>query len=358
MIDLLGVRLWGPARDSLLASLVLVMALLFAVTAVFSAYVLVLRLRHEARDRRRARYVAKWQEPLLLALSDEAEAAALQGVIAPEERIHFVGFAVQYARRLRGDGRVALAHLVKPFLEPVLERAESRRIEVRARAIQTLGTLGLPDHAPRLIAALDDPSPLVAMVAARALATEEVPEYAQAVLARLHRFTGWNQRFLASMLAAMGPGVAPTLRNGFADPSGEPRSRAVLAEALRIQGDLEAGDVAAEVLRTATEENLLASTLRLLQDIGRPEHADAVRAHVRAQHPAVRAQALHALGAVGGRDDLPWLLEGLRDESPWAALSAARGVLAAGGPEVLTEIAAAGDGVGVLARQVLAGETR
>jgi hypothetical protein len=61
---------------------------------------------------------------------------------------------------------------------------------------------------------------------------------------------------------------------------------------------------------------------------------------------------------VGGHDDLPRLVEGMRDKSPWAALSAARGVLAAGGPEALRQIVTTGDGVGLLARQVLAGDTR
>jgi hypothetical protein len=78
--------------------------------------------------------------------------------------------------------------------------------------------LGLPRYASTVVAALDDPSPLVAMVAARSLAQEESTEYAHAVLKRLHRFGGWNRRFLASMLASMGPRVADTLREGCGTP--------------------------------------------------------------------------------------------------------------------------------------------
>jgi HEAT repeat protein len=345
-------------RGSLLGVLLAIVGALFVVTLVCATYALVLRRRNEIKDRRRAHYARMWTDRLIPALMDEAEATSLQQSVQESDRLPFVGFAVQYARRLRGEGRDALVRIVRPFLGPVLERAESRRVEVRARAIQTLGTLGLPEHAHRVIAALDDPSPLVAMVAARALATQESPEYAEAVLARLHRFNGWNQRFLASMLASMGPGIAPTLRSGLADALNDPRSRAVLAEALRIQGDLGSGDAAAEVLRSSSDPELLASALRLLRDVGRPEHVDAVRPHTRSSDWGVRAQALHTLGAVGGADDLPALLEGMQDESPWAALSAAKGVLAAGGPAALTDIAANGQRLGVLARQVLAGETR
>jgi HEAT repeat protein len=357
-VEILGLSTNGAGQEPVFRALVAIVAALFVVTLAFSAYAFYLRLRHEARDRQRTRYAAKWKDRILQALADDDEARALQASIQEDERIHFVGFAVQFARRVRGDGREALSRLVKPFLDPILERADWRRVEIRARAVQTLGTLGLPEHSARVIAALDDPSPLVAMVAARALSLGEAPEYAQAVLSRLHRFTGWNRRFLASMLASMGPAVTGTLREGLADPDAEPRSRAVAAEALQIQGDLGAGDIAAAVLRTTTDRDLLASTLRLVREVGRPEHADAVRMHARSPDLAVRAQALHALGTVGGDVEITQLVEAMRDPSPWAALNAAEGVLAAGGGPLLAEMAASSDGVGALARQVLSGGSR
>ena len=65
-------------------------------------------------------------------------------------------------------------------------------------------------------------------------------------------------------------------------------------------------------------------------------------------------QALRALGSIGGEAEIPLLVEAMRDPSPWAALNATEGLLAAGGARVLTQIATSGDGVGMLARQVLA----
>jgi HEAT repeat protein len=156
------------------------------------------------------------------------------------------------------------------------------------------------------------------------------------------------------MLASMGPSVTATLRSALADPSGESRARAVAAEALQIQGDIGAGDVAADVLRTSRDGDILAATLRLLQEVGRPEHAEVVRMHTGSEDPAVRAHALRALGIVGGEADIPELVEAMRDPSPWAALNATEGLLAAGGVGLLTRMAASGDGIGVLARQVLA----
>jgi len=205
-----------------------------------------------------------------------------------------------------------------------------------------------------VISALDDPSPLVAMVAARALAREETPEHAAEVLARLERFKGWDRRFLASMLAAMGPAVAGTLRWGLGDSTVEPWTRALLADASYLQRDLQAADVAARLLAETEDRELRASALRLLSGVGRPEHAPAVRDLCRSDDPVVRAQALRALGTVGGAVDVPLFIEAMGDAYPWAALHAARGAAASGGSDALEHLAASADPRAALARQILA----
>jgi HEAT repeat protein len=343
-------------RDALFSILMLVVAALFVVTLAFSLYAIGLRLSHGARDRRKERLARRWSEPLLSALGDPEVTGQLRATVSDQERLHFVGFVVQFARRLRGEGREALAVIVDPYLDRVARRAQDDSVEVSARAIQTLGMLGLPRYADTVMAALDDPSPLVAMVAARSLAQEESTEYAAAVLKRLHRFGGWNRRFLASMLAAMGPRVADTLREGLMDASGEPRARAVLAEALLLQGDLRAGDVAAAVLADSSDRDLRVATLRLLHGVGRPEHADVVRRLVDDEDEVVRAQAVRALGAVGGESDVPVLLHAMEDPWPWIALRAARAALEAGGRETLQRLADSDHPRAGLARQVLSGQ--
>lgn len=340
-------------RNSVIYVLLAVIAALFLGTVFFSVYAVLLRARHAIRDRRRAGLAAKWEVPLMLALADPERSEAVHALVEEKHRLRFVGFVLEYARRVRGEERAVLAALARPYLGLVAARADSRREEVRARAIQTLGTLGLPAHAARVIAGLDDPSPLVAMVAARALARRETPEYAGEVLRRLERFKGWDRRFLASMLAAMGPEVAGTLRLGLGDRRVEPWTRALLAEACAIQGDFLSADVAERVLRESEERELRLSALRLLVGVGRPDHAETVKALCRADDEVVRAQALHALGTVGGRDDVPFLLEAMYDPYPWAALHAARGALAAGGVESLRRLADSDDPRASLARHAL-----
>lgn len=348
----------GLYREPALLALVIVAAALFAMTLVFSAFAVVLRLRNERREVRRVALWDRWQDALLETVADPEKAAALHALVEPNRRLHFVGFVLQFARRMRGQESAVLRALARPYLGLVVERLESRRVEVRARAVQTLGTLGLPEHEASVIAALDDPSPLVAMVAARALAKEEESRYADPLLVSLHRFSDWNRQYLASMLAEMGPEVSPGLRRGLADPQASAWTRAVMCEALRLRRDFEAGDVAAEVASTAENPELIAGALRLLAEVGRPSHLEVVREKARSSDDMIRAQALRALGRLGGPEELPTLTAALDDEFSWAALYAARGVRDSGGRAMLMEVAEAEaeERRGRLASQVLAEE--
>jgi len=342
-------------RDGLIA-LMIVVAVLFVGTVVLSVYAVVMRSVHLAQDRESRELTERWRDPVLSAVADPSLVPSVQQLVEEDDAIHFLGFIIEYARRVRGEERDVLRTLARPFLPGMVERAGSHRTEMRAWAVQTLGTLGLPDHADTVMAALDDASPLVAMVAARALARKDTPQYADAVLARLHRFTGWNRLFLASMLAAMGPAVSESLRNGLGDEGGAPATRAVMAEALRLQGDFLAGDVAAGVVQEAEDRELLASALRLLAAVGRPEHAEVVRPLCESDDVVVRAQALHALGSLGDEDDVATLVGAMADPDPWPALYAARGARDAGGKKALTRLIDSGDPSAALARQVLAEE--
>lgn len=336
--------------------LMIAVGILFLGTVVLSVYAVVMRSVHRAQERQKRQLTERWREPVLSAVADPSTVPSVQALVEEDDAIHFLSFIIQYARRVRGEERRVLRRLARPFLPKMVERMGSHRTEMRAWAVQTLGTLGLPEHADVVVAALDDPSPLVAMVAARALAREETPEYAGAVLARLDRFNDWNRFFLASMLAAMGPEVSASLRDGLADPSGTPATRAVMAEALRLEGDFLAGDAAAAVVRTTTHRDLLVSALRLLAAVGRPEHAVVVRPLCEAEDAVVRAQALHALGSLGNDEDVAALVEAMDDPDPWPALYAARSARDAGGREALRRLVGEGGPTASLARQVLAEE--
>jgi HEAT repeat protein len=352
MNDFFGLGV-GTATESVLAVVIATTAALFAVSVAFSLYAIALRMGHRLRERRWENLTARWQQPLLSALMDPETESAVHAFVQKRDRRHFVRFVLEYSRRVRGEERQALRRLAMPYLDLIAERTDHRRSEIRTRAIQTLGTLGLPKYAPQVLEGLDDPSPLVSMVAARYLAREEFPEFAGPIIDHIHRFEGWHRRFLASMLAAIGPEVSPKLRDRLADPAVSSWVRAVMADALRMQLDPLAADLAAEALPGMEDRDLAAALLRLLAEVGRPEHAPIVRALMDSEDLVVRAQALYATGVLGDERDLPTLLEAMSDATPWVALHAARGVRAAGGLERLAELAASDDERADVAGQVV-----
>lgn len=143
------------------------------------------------------------------------------------------------------------------------------------------------------------------------------------------------------------------LRDGLLDEDRPAWLRGVFAEALRMQLDPRAADTAVEALAATDDRDFSASLLRLLATVGRPEHVDVLRTIADTDDEIVRAQALHALGVLGGTAELPLLFAGMDDPSPWAALHAARGVRDAGGVELLEEIAGSDHAQARLAGQVL-----
>ncbi len=200
--------------DESFLTIVLVVLVLALFAVGFCLFTFYLRLRNEYRERLWKRLEERWTDPLLEALADPDRLPALQDMVEDRYTAEFVDFLLRYFQRVKGEEREILKRAAAPHLDGIAERATSRSVEVRARAIQILGSLGLPGYDGRLVEALDDPSPLVAMVAARALARERDPRYVAPLLRRIPRFRTWRDSALASMLAGMGPGAAAPLRAG------------------------------------------------------------------------------------------------------------------------------------------------
>lgn len=300
------------------------------------------------------RMEARWEPLILDLLTGELSAEEVKKQVRKQEALYFLDYLQRFALRLRGTEAAIITQLAAAYLPLLAERAKDADPPRRARAIRTLSVLGLEPYAETVRAALDDPSPLVAMIAARALARKDNPEYAEAILDRLHRFEDWSQNLLVSMLTSMGPNVTPALRRTLDDRDKIPRVRAVAADALRDLNDLAVGDEAAQVLETETDRDLLAATLRLLGVVGRPEHLDPVRRLCRSDDFVVRANAFGALGRLGSNEDLSLLRSGIDDDSQWVALQAARGLREAGGEQLLEELMTAGRSRSTLAREILA----
>jgi len=326
--------------EGLAVLLAAAIAALFVLAVLFGVATLALRIRNERRASRWARLEAEWTPRLLAMLSGDLAPSAVALGVADRDRLMFVSFLLRFVRRLRGAEREMLSALAAPFLEDVAPLARRGNAEARARAVLHLGILGPVRHAATVVAALDDPSPVVAMTAARTLARQGHAEHVGAILNRLPRFSDWSPGFITSMLVAIGPGAAPALRELLADAHRAPADRAVAAEALRTLHDLPAADPAGEIVATASDPDLLAAALRLLGAAGSAKHAPAVRAACGSADATVRAQACAALGAIGNAQDAGRLAESLEDPSPWVVLHAVRSLRAIGGDAVLRAAAA------------------
>lgn len=340
-------------QDRLYIIFAIVIGILLVAVFVFAIYTIHLRLRNVRRAEQWARMEAAWEPLLLDFLTEERSQDEVLGEIPREESLHFVDYLQRFAERLQGKEMAMVKQLAVPYLASIAERTKGGDTPRRARAVRTIGALGLQHYPEALIDALDDESPLVAMIAARALADKEFPEYAQPVLDRLHRFDTWSQSYLVSMLASVGHTMAPALRELLADPARTYRARTVAADVLRALNDLEAGDIAAQLLESESDRDLLAAALRLLQHVGRPEHLAAIRKLATSTDYVIRAQALKALGLLGGEEDLPLFSAGLEHESSWVAMNAAQGLMTACGKHILYAILESGHPRTDLVKQVL-----
>jgi HEAT repeats len=344
-----------PFHDRLLFLLVIGICVLTCFVFLFTATALLLRIKNIRTASKWTKLEDSWEPPLMEVLYGEGPPEALWKVVGPEVELHFVNYLLRFMRRLSGEERDRIRAVAAPYLPRILKRLQRRGPERRARAIQTLGELGLREHADRIVEMLDDPSPLVAMTAARALAAKEHPQYTEAIIARLHRFSNWRPSFLSAVLAAIGPGAVPALHRAFGDPQARSSVRAIAANALGQLNDFSSAEIAIAVLRDSAERDLTASTLRLLGRVGRAEDVPIVRSMLSSQDDVIRGAAAGALGRLGSVSDVELLERATRDDpSQWVAITAARGLRELGGVKALRDLAASAHTRAPLALQILA----
>lgn len=343
---------WSRADPGMLALLATI-GLLLLCTIGFVATAGVLRYR----NRRKAMYwrqlERRWELLLMEVLSGAAPPEAIWRCVDQRDRLFFVDYLTRFARRLRGSSREVLAELARPYLGTIVQRMQGGDAERRARAVETVARLAFDEHAEAVMRALDDPSPLVTMVAARNIARSQNPRHMVALLRHLPRLQTWSPRQLSAILVSMGSAVVPHLREMLADRAVPTDTRAVIADALLRLRDIESADIAAEMIRTESDRELVAASLRLLGVLGRPVHVSAIRELCASPDPVLRAQAMNAMASAGADADLACLRTGLEDESSWVAIQAARALREVGSADALIHLIDSRHPRADLARQVL-----
>ena len=341
------------AEDRLLAGIAIASAMLLVIAFFFAVLTIMLRLRSLRREIVRTRLERAWEPLVLSVLTGDATPDDVHKAIAPHDALFFVSYVLRFVNRFVGDERRQLREMARPYLPRVAAQLRSSRAEARARAVKTLLQLGDNAYDDEVVAALDDESLTVAMVAARALASAEHTRFAPEILRRIHRFRNWNPLYLASLFSSMGSDVVPALRAIYADPRADTLVRRVAADALHALDDVGSAGTAHEIATRDAEVELVAASIRLLGRVGSPVHADVARTALLSDNPLLRLRGAEALGELGGAEDLLRLRSAIDDRSPWVALAAARALSRSGGADMLTSLRDEESPRGMLAREVL-----
>lgn len=332
---------WSPIGDQGFTVLLPFLAAVTGCAVGFVVASVVLRAHNNRIARYWAILEARWDPLMLDLLAGDGHADAMVRAIPPGDERRFVEYLMRYARRIRGPERLLLAGLARPYLYTVSGELRHRSVERRARAVQTLGELGLERYRAELLAALDDPAPLVVIIAAVALSREYHADDVLRVVGSVSRLELLTNRLLVSMLQRMGPQSAWAFHRTLADPAQPLKLRTVAAKVLAQFNDQAAGDIAARVIGTTGDTDLRVALLQVLERIGAAEHLDVARRLVGDPVAAVRGAAVRILGSVGGAAEAPLLLQALDDPVSWVAIHAAEALRRAGRTDLLEQAAEA-----------------
>ena len=354
LITLLGPDMaQSPLASRLLLGLAVYILLLLVVALGLVALTVHLHHENERKARKWSQLEKSWEPLMAEVVTGGRPVADLHQQIGAGDGLFFVDFLTRYSQHLAGSSRQLIEDLAAPWLPRLAERCEDGDDEQRARAVFTLSALA-PDQYRTVIAhALNDPVPLVAMLAARSLAENHASEYLDLLLLRMDRFKAWSQHYLTSMLIQIGRPDPAVLRQALQDPEHPAWIQTVIMRSLSELNDLGAVPLAVGTLQQDSNPDLQAAALDLLGKLDPGQHKGLVRDKCRHSHFVIRLHAVKALNRLGDDSDNSLFRELLDDPSQWIAFQAANGLKAIGALEQLEKIAESEHPRAELAQQVL-----
>jgi HEAT repeat protein len=291
---------------------------------VMALAILGLRIRSERLDRRHEAIEARWQPRLFALIADEVDPAELADEVANNEVDHILDLCGRFAQRLTGGDLERIESFAGRFSWRLARRLRESDVDDRARSVMLLSAIGGHRYEPTLLAALDDPDPLVAMVAAQAIAKHRLAPQVPRLVERVSALGEWSPAFVAGVVAGMGMVAAPPLIEMLEEGDRPVSERATAALALAQLHEPRAADAAAGALEDPDlDRELVTACLRILERVGRSPHLWPIRRLLRHEDFAVRARAAAALGTMGTAADAARLRRLLSDASRWVGLNAA-----------------------------------
>lgn len=346
------------AQDAVLRATCITAAGLLFGTGMVAVIATLMHIRRDARDRRDSVVEAEWRPVIKAVLEGCADPDIAVAHVDPADRRHYLRVLLSAARQRSDHDASILKRMAAPFLDDIRCGTRAEAAEARAVRTQLLGWLGDGRDVPLLIEALDDPSPLVAIVALRALIRRRAVVAIDAMVSKLDRFRFWNVRTIASILAEIGPRIAPALRAQVIDRDTDMRIRLIGLTTLQEVGGETAVRTALDLLADEDDRSLITGSLRILEASGDPRHLPLLRVMSRSDDEIIRLRAYSALSAIDSTSEVDTLQDAFNDRNSWVAMRAAQALAQAGRMEVLERAAMGTSDRAELARQVLAERRR
>ncbi len=278
------------------------------------------------RRRRRARILAtegRWRAALQLA-ADDANAAPLP-LIGLHELPHFLVAWNRLRESASADTAIRLESLLtkRGIDQRALAMLKSGSVRQRLAAITAVGHLRDRRAWERLESLAAHSDPVISFAAARALLRIDASRALDALSIAIPARADWPLARLASVFHELGPGTVTNVLITMLLRRPRPGLERVVKLARFGQPDKISG-VVRGWLGSSSDPDVLMAALSYIQD-----PSDLPWAVSAASHPEwrVRMAAARALGRVGGRDQLPTLLELLRDSIWWVRYHAAQGLI-------------------------------
>ena len=283
-----------------------------------------LRLSNNRRSAHWGQVESKRQPQLLDYLAGDLYIDEIHKDLSRRDEPVFIELLARYAGQVQGHERSMIEDLAAPLLSSIAQKASSKKTGIRARAVRLLGILGLPRYRDTIIFALNDSQLPVRMAAAQALIHNPNCQDVEAVLDHLDQFDEVTDNYMSSLLACAGIEAQPYMRIFMAMTDPPPALRAIAARALLLMKDYEAAEMVSEIISPEMPPRLMITCFDILAELGNTTHAQSIRNLLPLNEAPAFAAACRALGQIGNESDLPTLVLGMEDPSPWVNLAAGR----------------------------------
>lgn len=302
-----------------------VIAVLAAIVAVTALAIVAVRLTRRRRQRRLARLAAQPRRALLAFVAENGEEGGDELVAIPDDAWRAAEpHALALLGKLRGEAHLGLVSvfLRRGAARTALGRLNSRSPVRRARSAQVLGDLELRRAVPELCRLLTDRHAEVRVVAVRALGRIGDPAAAWRIIAALDQPDPVPALLATHTLVQLGPEAEVTLSAALDHP--QARVRAVCLDALGLLGAAGSVHRIARVLRDDAYLDVRVAAANTLGKLGTRSALEPLTHALRGSRPNVlRAAAARALGDLGAPAAVPMLKDLLGDDAFQVAHEAA-----------------------------------